>query len=153
MGRTIAAAREAEKRGERPFGCIIVGQEAGTTVIRGLGVGTGTDEDPTRHSEMQAIQMATQLLKRPLNGFTMYQTHEPCMMCCGAINHAKITRVVWGSYRMDLPELFRTQIFGAADLLKSTSQPCTCEGGVLREECMALFEGELSELASARAGL
>lgn len=123
---------------DMPFGCLIVADDH---VFARAG-GTGNHGDPTAHSEMQAIQYATEFAHSNghdlLKGFTLYSTHEPCAMCCGAINHAKISRVVWGSYRDDLPALFRHKM-PAELLLGDTSHPPQITGGVLRQECIDLF--------------
>lgn len=144
----IAAAQVAAGEGERPFGCLIVGPGGG---VIGEGRGTGRDNNPTRHSEILAIRSACIVQRGLLEGCTLYSTHEPCTMCCGAIMHAKLSRVVWGSWRADLPELFRQQRYEAIELLQNTSHPPAIVADCLKDECVALFAPELSELANERA--
>lgn len=141
MGRAIRLAVQARAEGLRPFGCVIV---LGSTPLAHTW-GSETPTDPTRHSELVAIRRACRTLKGLLHGATLYSTHEPCAMCCGAICHAKISRVVFGSYREDLPSLFRQREYGVEELLVDTSVPVEVTGGVLREECAALFNGEIEE--------
>lgn len=150
MMMAIAAAKVAEQEGERPFGCVIVGPGGG---VIGEGRGTGNDRDPTCHSEIAAIKLACLVRGVPLEGCTLYSTHEPCTMCCGAIMHAKVSRVVFGSWRADLPALFRQQRYEATHLLLNTSHPPRVIADVMKQECVDLFAAELSELANARAGL
>lgn len=152
MQHAIKAARRAEKFGDRPFGAVIVDEE---NQIVSIAAGTGTDEDPLRHSECVAIEEACRLLKRGarrLEGCTLYSTHEPCHMCAGAILHAHLSEVVWGSWRDDLPELFRRYDVDTWKILYDSSHLPRATGGIMNDECVRLFDAERAELANARAG-
>lgn len=138
MRRALYLAHLAVKEGEEPFGCVIIDNDGLGSEI-GAGYGTGSNLDPTHHSEFQAIRQACKKLGGLLQGCTLYSTHEPCAMCCGAINHAKLSRVVFGSYRTDLPERFRLYNRGVYDRLEDTSHPPEVVAGVLNKECVALF--------------
>lgn len=135
----ILLARDAQEAGERPFGCIIADPHG---VIIAETSGSEAPDNPTRHSEVEAIQIACWKRKGLLHGCTIYSTHEPCLMCTGAIFHAKLSRVVWGSSRIDLPDLFREL---PADRWRMTSTPPSIEVGVLREDCIQLFSKELAD--------
>lgn len=138
MWRAIELARIALDNDEIPFGCVIIGPE-GDELAATWGTGT---HDPLSHSEMVAIHMVAHHYTEPtwLDGCSLYSTHEPCVMCCGGINHAKISRVVWGSCRSDLPHLFSRK--AAAELtLATTSHPPRVFGAVLRQPCIELFDG------------
>lgn len=83
--------------GDVPVGAVIV-DAAGEIVARGrnekelLG-------DPTAHAEIVAIREATSLLGDwRLEGVTLVVTLEPCVMCAGAIQAARISRVVFGAW-------------------------------------------------------
>lgn len=155
MQKAIQLALRAEYFGERPFGCVILnadGQE--------IGEGYGSEEtlvgeviDPTRHSELIAIRQACRHQRGLLQGCTLYTTHEPCRMCIGAIQHAKLQRVVWGSSRRDLPGLFRDRQHGGRAAILDTSNPPIITAGLMRDECVALFASEMSALENERAGL
>lgn len=124
-----------------PFGCVIIDHNSG--IAKAYASGTGILTNPIRHSEIVAITKAIEESGYPkefLKNTTLISTHEPCMMCCGAINHAKISRVVWGSFRSDLPKLFKSKI-AAEILLSMTTHPPILHPGMLREECIALFDG------------
>jgi len=142
MGRAIEFAQGAREFDHLPFGCVIVRGCGECLAVRW---GTGTI-NPVEHSEIEAIRVACQhhdhgiYAPQWLKGCTLYSTHQPCVMCCGAINHAKISRVVFGSYRQDLPHLFRDGILSKT-LLANTSHPPEVLGGVLRQECIDLFAG------------
>lgn len=134
------ALRGREQFGDRPFGCVVV--DPYDTQV-GFGWGTETPWDPTRHCEITAIRMAcTALQTAHLHQFTLYTTHEPCVMCCGAIIHAQIKRVVWGSSRSDLPTLFHQRVTKAEFLLADTSDGRISMGRSLRTECVRLFHDE-----------
>lgn len=136
MARAIEEAHKAIRRNMRPFGCVIVRNGR----VIGAGYGSETNFDPTRHSEMVAIRTASALHSSNLAGSTLYSTHEPCVMCIGAICHAKVSRVVFGSGRLDLPKLFRSRDHSWACLLKDTSCPPEVVPYVRRDECVRLFE-------------
>lgn len=130
----------AESIGKRPFACIIVDPD---DEIVGAGTGSGTLTDPTLHSEIVAIRMACVETGGRLRGCTLYSTHEPCPMCCGAINHAKVSRVVYGSRRHDLPRLFRHTRIPVYDRLRDTTNPPEIKR-VLTNECVSLFDAEVA---------
>jgi tRNA(Arg) A34 adenosine deaminase TadA len=150
MEMAIALAVAAGARGERPIGCIITD---GAGVLIAGGSGSETPIDPTWHSEMKAIQQASRMQwargSRYCTGFTLYSTHEPCTMCAGAITHAGFARVVFGSYRADLPELFRPKEAQALAFVETTNPPEVI-GGFMREACVALFAEEVRNAERGR---
>jgi tRNA(adenine34) deaminase len=83
--------------GDVPIGAIIV-SESGEIVARG-GNQKELLADPTAHAEIVAIREATQKLGDwRLDGHTMVVTLEPCVMCAGAIQAARLSRVVFGAW-------------------------------------------------------
>lgn len=139
MMAAINEAFEAQKRGERPFGCVIV--ERGSIIA--TGGGSETERDTTYHSELVAIRCAEMVCNGLLTGCTLYSTHEPCIMCAGAIVHSHISRVVWGSSRADLPQLFHQRRIRVADVLADTSNNRIETGRILEAECVRLFRDEV----------
>jgi tRNA(adenine34) deaminase len=139
MARAIDRAKHAETLGMRPFGCVIVNTDG---MVLAESWGSETPTDPTRHSEIIAIQDACRATGGKLLGCTIYSTHEPCVMCCGAIMHAKLSRVIYGSARQDLPSLFRARWIRAHELLEDTSHPPVV-GRCQIDECVSLFAKEL----------
>jgi tRNA(adenine34) deaminase len=113
-------------------------------VVDGDIVGRGFNQpisrsDPTAHAEVMALRAAAARLGNyRLPGATLYVTLEPCVMCAGAIMHARIGRIVFGA---------RDPKTGAAgsviDLFSEArlNHHADIEGGVLADECGALLSG------------
>lgn len=96
MHRALEQAKYAMAAGEVPVGAVVVSPE-------GLVIGQGynapwSHHDPTAHAEIEALRAAAQQLGNyRLEHCTLYVTLEPCMMCLGAIIHARVARVVYGA--------------------------------------------------------
>ena len=95
MERALRLARAAARRGEVPVGAGVV--EAG----RVIGAGSNRPiaaSDPTAHAEIVALRRAARSRRNyRLTGATLYVTLEPCLMCLGAMIHARIGRLVFGA--------------------------------------------------------
>jgi tRNA(adenine34) deaminase len=95
MGLALEEGRRAASHGEVPVGAVVV--------LDGEVVGRGGNEpiarqDPTAHAEILALREAARSRGNyRLPGATLYVTLEPCPMCCGAIVHARVGRVVYGA--------------------------------------------------------
>ena len=89
MGRALELARRAEEEGEVPVGAVVV--KDGAIIGEGWNRPIGT-HDPTAHAEIMALRDAGLRVGnyRCLPQTTLYVTLEPCIMCAGAIIHARI---------------------------------------------------------------
>jgi tRNA(adenine34) deaminase len=88
-------AHNAWALGEVPVGAVIV--KDGQVIATGFNQPIG-NADPTAHAEIQAIRAAAELLGNyRLNHCELYVTLEPCAMCAGAIQHARLSRLVYGA--------------------------------------------------------
>jgi tRNA(adenine34) deaminase len=134
MRLAIAEAREAERLGEVPVGAVIV--KDGEIVGRGRNTPIGSC-DPTAHAEIGALREAAHRLGNyRLTGTTLYVTLEPCIMCAGAMRHARVERLVFGAADP------KSGVAGTVvDLCRGPGANHDLEvtGGVLAEECGELL--------------
>lgn len=143
MRKAVQAARLGLiAKDDRPFGCVIIDAYSNLLSVTW---GTGRNSNPLRHSECRAITEACNRRHGLLYGCTLFSTHEPCHMCAGATLHSHVAAVYWGTYRADMPSLFRDYEVPTADILRDSSHPPLVAGGILREECLTLFASELAE--------
>ena len=92
----IEQARTALEQAEVPVGAIVV---KGGEIISQAFNNPITLQDPTAHAEILALRNAGQRLNNyRLPGAEMYVTIEPCFMCMGALIHARIKRLIFGTY-------------------------------------------------------
>lgn len=141
MALALDLARAAAAQGEVPVGALVVSD--GEIVGRGYNRPIG-GHDPTAHAEVMALRdAATRLGNYRMPGCTLYVTLEPCIMCAGAIMHARIARVVFGACDP------KTGAAGSVvDLFAESrlNHHAVVTGGVLADACGAL----LSEFFAAR---
>ena len=91
----LELAARASGKGEVPVGALVVSN--GAIVGRGFNAPIGS-HDPTAHAEIVALRDAARRLDNyRLPGCSLYVTLEPCVMCAGAIQHARIERLVYGA--------------------------------------------------------
>ena len=96
MELALVEARAAGDCGEVPVGAVLVASD-GSVLAQG-GNRQITALDPTAHAEVRVLRAAAmQTGNYRLPGTTLYVTLEPCTMCCGAIVHARIGRVVFAA--------------------------------------------------------
>jgi tRNA(adenine34) deaminase len=95
MRSALELAGQAQEAGEVPVGAVVV--KDGTIIGRGYNRPISA-ADPTAHAEVMALRDAARHLGNyRLSDCTLYVTLEPCVMCVGAIFHARITRLVYGA--------------------------------------------------------
>lgn len=96
MHRALDRAREGLEAGEVPVGAVVV---APSGEILGSGFNAPVSgHDPSAHAEILALRDAGERLANyRLDGCTLYVTLEPCLMCTGAIIHARVARLVYGA--------------------------------------------------------
>ena len=95
MQEALSLAKQAGYAGEVPVGAIVV--KDGEIIGRGHNSPIG-EHDPTAHAEIQAMRQAAEKLGNyRLIGCQLYVTLEPCVMCTGAMQHARIAKLVFGA--------------------------------------------------------
>jgi tRNA(adenine34) deaminase len=137
MRRALVLAASAAAQGEVPVGCVIVAADGATVIGEGANAPIG-GHDPTAHAEIAALRDAGQRVGNyRLPGATLYVTLEPCVMCAGAIQHARIARVVFGARDP------KTGACGSVvDLFlePKLNHHATVQGGVLEADCVAQLQ-------------
>ncbi len=95
MGEALKEAARAAALGEVPVGAVVVRE--GDIVGRGANAPVGSG-DPTAHAEILALREAARTLGNyRLPECRLYVTLEPCLMCAGAIQHARVAHLVYGA--------------------------------------------------------
>ena len=135
MRAALDQALDARQRGEVPVGAVVV--------LNGEIVGAGCNQpisaaDPTAHAEIVALRNAAQRVENyRLNGATLYVTIEPCQMCVGAMIHARIARVVYGTTE---PKAGAIESAMRAHEHPALNHRMLATGGVLEAQCRGMIQ-------------
>jgi tRNA(adenine34) deaminase len=152
MRRALELAGQGERLGEVPVGAVIV--------CNGDIIGEGfnqpiTSHDPTAHAEVVALRAAANRFQNyRLVDATLYVTLEPCTMCVGALIHARISRLVFGT-----TEPKAGAVVSQSQLLDASyfNHRIALQGGVLAETCQHqlsdFFRRRREELKQQKAKL
>lgn len=134
MRHALKLAQRAQALGEVPVGALIVrGDEL---VAEGWNQPVAS-HDPSAHAEMIVIREAAKLTRNyRLTGLTLYVTLEPCVMCAGAIIHARLARVVFGA--ADPKAGAVNSVYDVIAQPRLNHKP-DWTGGVLADECGAIL--------------
>jgi tRNA(adenine34) deaminase len=96
MQQALMLAGKAEAAGEVPVGAVLVSE--GACIAEGWNQPIAR-HDPTAHAEVMALRSAGSVLGNyRCTGTTLYVTLEPCLMCVGAMVHARVKRLVFGAH-------------------------------------------------------
>ena len=134
MRMALEQAALAQAKGEVPVGAVVV--QGGAVVGRGHNQPIGAC-DPTAHAEVAALREAARAASNyRLTAATLYATVEPCLMCVGAIVHARIGTVVFGA--LD-PKAGAVRSILDANTLSLNHRFAVVEG-VLAEECRDMLQ-------------
>ena len=134
MRTALRLAREAGEAGEVPVGAVVA--------LDGAIVGSGRNapvalHDPTAHAEILALRDAAQRAGNyRLPGATLCVTIEPCVMCAGALVHARVSRLVFGSRDLRFGGVRSKFRLADSDLLNHSVEVVE---GVLAADCVLLL--------------
>ena len=144
MSEALTLAMAAGLAGEVPVGAVVV---SGGKIVGGGFNAPISSKDPSAHAEIQAMRAAAKALGNyRLTGCTLYVTLEPCAMCAGAIQHARIARVVFGAADPKTGACGSVIDLFAEALLNHHTR---VEGGVLAQQCAELLTNFFRERRAA----
>ncbi len=131
----LMQAHQARDAGEVPVGAVLVANQQ--VIASGHNQPIG-NHDPSAHAEIVTLRAAGAALNNyRLPETTLYVTLEPCMMCCGAIMHARVSRLVYGASDAKTGCVHSVmKLFDNAQLNHHTM----VEGGVLADECAQVLK-------------
>ena len=136
MRHALQLAKRAELEGEVPVAAVLV--KDNVLIAEGWNHPVG-GYDPTAHAEIAALRAgAARLRNYRLLDTTLYVTLEPCVMCAGAIIHARVGRVVFGAH--DPKGGAAGSVFDTL-LSDRFNHKVMCKGGVLEKECGEILAG------------
>ena len=129
-------AEKARQKGEVPIGAVLVADKE--DVLAAEHNQTITLNDPTAHAEILALRSAAaQIGNYRLLNTTLYVTVEPCPMCMGAILHARVTQVIFGT--RDPKWGAAGSLYNLANDQRFNHQPEIIEG-ICKNECKTLMQ-------------
>lgn len=135
MALALDEALKAQAAGEVPVGAVVV--------LDGTVIGAGfnrpiSSNDPTAHAEIVALRAAASRVGNyRLTGSTIYVTVEPCLMCVGAMVHARVATVVYGTPE---PKAGAIVSMTSAHQLAGLNHRLQAVGGVCEEQCRDLMQ-------------
>jgi len=136
MHLALREAHAAAHAGEVPIGAVLV---MDGRVVASAHNSPISRNDPTAHAEILAVRAAgTALGNYRLEGSTLYVTLEPCIMCAGALVHARVCRLVFGSRDLRFGGVRSKFRLADSDLLNHQLE---ITEGVLAAECTTLLQG------------
>lgn len=136
MALALEEAKKAGQIGEVPVGAVLVAQNG--DILAAAYNQTINLADPTAHAEILALRQAASITcNYRLLGTTLYVTVEPCIMCMGAIVHARVSKVVLGALDPKWGAAGSLYNFAQDDRLNHRVDVLK---GVLEEDCRALMQ-------------
>jgi len=136
MREALRLAEQARERGEVPVGAVVV---VDAKIIARASNSPVQLHDPTAHAEILALREAGKALTNyRLDDATLYATLEPCVMCAGALVHARVKRLVYGARDLRFGGVRSKFALADSELLNHQIEVVE---GVLAPECLRLLQG------------
>jgi tRNA(adenine34) deaminase len=140
MRHALALAERAREAGEVPVGAVLI--KNGELLAEGWNRPISTN-DPTAHAEIVALRAAGERIGNyRLVDTTLYVTLEPCIMCMGALAHARVKRLVFGTADPKRGAAVSAMCWSEVGFLNHRIE---IEGGTLAKECAGLLTGFFRE--------
>jgi len=135
MQQALESAARAAAAGEVPVGAVLVGDSGRIAAGWNRPIGA---HDPSAHAEIDCLRAAGRSLGNyRLTDTTLYVTLEPCLMCVGAIVHARVAHVVFGAHD---PKSGAVSSVCRGFELPGLNHHVVATGGVLEAQCGALLK-------------
>ena len=135
MSRAVDLAQIAGASGEVPVGAVVVRDK--TIIGEGFNQPISTS-DPTGHAEIIAIKNAAKAVGNyRLTGCDLYVTLEPCLMCFGAMIHARISNLFFGAAEPK-SGIITNKFFAKSGI--NLNHKIICEGGFLQDKCVFMMQ-------------
>ena len=135
MRYALRLAQRAEQLGEVPVGAVVV--KDNRCIAEGWN-NSIVSHDPTAHAEVVALRAAGIVVENyRLSDTTLYVTLEPCVMCMGALSHARVKRLVFGAYDPKRGAVCNALSLSDASFL---NHHIDWTGGVLEADCSVLLK-------------
>jgi len=134
IGRAYQIAKQAISRGNRPFGSLLVHKGK---IIAEYENTVEFSGDVTQHAETGLVALASRKFPRDiLSHSILYTSTEPCIMCCGAIYWAGISKVVYGTTGSQMSRLLKRDYVSipAREIFQRVSPHVIVTGPILEEE-------------------
>ena len=138
MAKAIQQAKLAKTHNEVPIGAVIVydGELIAQSFNQSL-----TLSDPSAHAEINVLRQAGQCLNNyRLKGATLYVTLEPCIMCLGAMVHARIDRLVYAA-----KDPKKNSVLTFQQMTSSLNHTMDIQGGILEDEAATILKNFFKE--------
>ena len=136
MALALEEAKKAGQIGEVPIGAVLVAENG--EILSAAYNQTIKLADPTAHAEVLALrQAASKIGNYRLLNTTLYVTVEPCIMCMGAVVHARVSKLVYGAIDMKWGAAGSLYNFAQDDRLNHRVEVAK---GILEEDCRTLMQ-------------
>ncbi|MGB3210167.1 MAG: tRNA adenosine(34) deaminase TadA [Desulforhopalus sp.] len=135
MQLAIQHAEKAAENGEIPVGAVLIGESGLLAAAGNSPIGS---QDPTAHAEIIVMRIAAEQIQNyRLPSTTLYVTLEPCLMCMGAMIHARVNRLVYGTADPKTGAASSVYSIGSDGYLNHNIE---IHGGVLSDRCSGLLK-------------
>ena len=134
MGLALEQAKKAEINGEVPVGAVFIDDDQ---VIAEAGNASIILNDPTAHAEIITLREAAEKKGNYRLGGTLFVTLEPCIMCMGALIHARVKKLIFGAYDPRSGAALSVYNFSDSPHLNHRIE---VEGGILESESQLLLK-------------